>query len=577
MKISLGEFEQQINETILKRGLQYYKKGYVTNVEELENGEYEALVDGSEEYIVNLSIRRGIVEDYSCTCPYDMGPVCKHVVATLFYLQKGNMDIIDISTSEKRVTASPSRIKKKSVTEQVNSILTTIPEEELKDFIRQTCKRDREFRGSFLKKFVQVNIPTSASKAFYIEQIQDLIETHAGRYGCIEYRQTGEFCRTILEMLANAEKSIENRKYEEALPVIFAVLEAVTPVLNSSDDSNGYIGGCIDEAIELIGKLTEGNINESLRSKLFDDLMSSFKSNKLKGSDWDFTLLSFAIHLLTTAEEKKQVKAIIASIKPTGEEWDWNYRRAQNLMLELLSKTESKETVTQYLKDNISNSDFRKALIEQAIKSKDYKYALELTKEGINNDDKTLGGVANKWREYQLNIYQKLGDKENIIRLAHYFVIDENSYSQSLKFYYNLLKRMIPTDSWSEYLEKNIIIEILQKGRWMDYDKLTSFYIWEKYWDRYLELLKANATLQRIEMAEKHLSNLYSDQLILLYDAEIRSFVKNNVGRSHYINSCRYIRRMKKLGGKQIADKLIEDLRVQYKNRKALLEELNNV
>lgn len=37
------------------------------------------------------------------------------------------------------------------------------------------------------------------------------------------------------------------------------------------------------------------------------------------------------------------------------------------------------------------------------------------------------------------------------------------------------------------------------------------------------------------------------------------------------------MRRMKKLGGSQIVDKLIGDLRIQYKNRGALLEELTKV
>jgi uncharacterized Zn finger protein len=93
MKISIDKFEHQIDETILKRGLQYYKKGYVANVDELGSGEYEALVEGSEDYIVNLTIKGGIIEDYTCDCPYDMGPICKHVVATLFYLQKDHIDI----------------------------------------------------------------------------------------------------------------------------------------------------------------------------------------------------------------------------------------------------------------------------------------------------------------------------------------------------------------------------------------------------------------------------------------------------------------------------------------------------
>ncbi len=576
MKISLSEFEQQIDETILKRGLQYYKKGYVTNVDELGDGEYEALVEGSEEYIVNLSVKKGVVEDYTCTCPYDMGPVCKHVVATLFYLQKENIDVTEIPVSEKKATDLIPPPKKKNITGQIDKILANVPENELKEFIRQACKKDKEFRYRFLTEFVSINAPAKSSKTFYKSYIQDLITVYTGRYGFIEYQQSKEFCGAISSILSDAGKNIESGNYEEALPVVFAVLEEVTPVLNSSDDSNGYIGSCISWTIELIEKIIEKKISESLRSDVFNYLMTSFKSNKLKGWDWHFDLLSLAIKLLKTSQEKEQIKAIITGIKPNGKEWDWDYRMVQQLMWELLSKTESEAVVKQYLKDNISNPDFREELIKQAIKSKEYKYALELTKEGINKDDKKLMGLANKWREYQLEIYQKLEDKENIIRLAHYFIINESSYSQSLKYYYDLLRKIIPANSWREYMEKNII-EVVRKSKWVNYDKLISFYIWEEDWDRYLELLETNTTLQQIEAAEKYLAKLYPDEFISLYDKAIRSFIENNVGRAYYQDSCRHIRRMKKLGGRQIAEELVEDMRIRYKNRKALLEELNKV
>ena len=87
MKISLNEFEQLIDETILKRGLSYFKGGAITDFAELSNGEYEAIVSGTEEYTVQLEISNNIITKHNCDCPYDMGPVCKHVVAVIFHLQ----------------------------------------------------------------------------------------------------------------------------------------------------------------------------------------------------------------------------------------------------------------------------------------------------------------------------------------------------------------------------------------------------------------------------------------------------------------------------------------------------------
>ncbi|MCK9414938.1 MAG: hypothetical protein M0Q53_21775, partial [Prolixibacteraceae bacterium] len=417
----------------------------------------------------------------------------------------------------------------------------------------------------------------SSAKASYIKQIQHLIVVYSGRHGYIGYREAKEFGEAILEILDTARTNIEKRNNNKALAIIFAVLEEVTPVLNSADDSNGYIGGCIEEAVDLINELVETEIDESLRSEIFNLLMDTFESGKLHGWDWHFDLISLAIQLLRNSQEKQRIQTIVTSIKPTGESYDWDYRKAQELMHELLLRTENEEAVTQYLKENVSNPDFRERLIKQAIKANDYKYALELANDGIAKDEANdYIGLANKWREYQLDIYQKLGDDDNIIRLARYFVIKGSSAPESLKDYYNLLKKTISADLWSEYLEK-MIVELLRKEKGTAYDKLVSFFVWEEYWDRYLILLQKNVTLSRIEAAEKYLTSLYTDQLISLYDLEIRFYIEKNVGRSYYIDACRYIKRMRNLGDIKTVDKLIGEMRNQYKNRRALLEELTKL
>lgn len=92
MMISLQKFESQIDEIIVDRGLSYWENGNVIELEQTENGEYEAMVSGNEDYEVNIKVEHDNVQDFSCTCPYDKGPVCKHVVAVLFAIQNGKLN-----------------------------------------------------------------------------------------------------------------------------------------------------------------------------------------------------------------------------------------------------------------------------------------------------------------------------------------------------------------------------------------------------------------------------------------------------------------------------------------------------
>ena len=48
--ISLPKFESQIDEIIVDRGLSYWENGNVIKLEQTENGEYEAMVSGNEDY-----------------------------------------------------------------------------------------------------------------------------------------------------------------------------------------------------------------------------------------------------------------------------------------------------------------------------------------------------------------------------------------------------------------------------------------------------------------------------------------------------------------------------------------------
>lgn len=49
MKISLDRFEHQVDETILKRGFNYFRNGHVTDVDESDEGIYEVTVGLSEQ------------------------------------------------------------------------------------------------------------------------------------------------------------------------------------------------------------------------------------------------------------------------------------------------------------------------------------------------------------------------------------------------------------------------------------------------------------------------------------------------------------------------------------------------
>lgn len=128
MNIPFNQFEQYIDETILKRGLSYFKNGHVSEPEEITVGVYETIVAGSEDYTVQLKIKNENIVEHVCTCPYDFGPVCKHIVAVLFYLQQDVLElkpkVIPLKKTKEKNTEK--KVKKKAISEQVDELLEKI-------------------------------------------------------------------------------------------------------------------------------------------------------------------------------------------------------------------------------------------------------------------------------------------------------------------------------------------------------------------------------------------------------------------------------------------------------------------
>ena len=125
MLIPLNEFEQHISEKILTRGLAYYQNGNVVDVQELSDNLFEASVKGSDNYVVQIEINDKYISDYSCNCPYDMGPICKHVVATIFYLVEIEFEEDLLDVPKKKRPKKKTR-KKKTVKAQLKEVLENI-------------------------------------------------------------------------------------------------------------------------------------------------------------------------------------------------------------------------------------------------------------------------------------------------------------------------------------------------------------------------------------------------------------------------------------------------------------------
>ena len=563
MKIPLNSFEQLIDETILKRGLEYFEQGCVSEFTTIATNEYEAIVEGNEDYTVNLFIENDIVVSHHCTCPYDFGPVCKHEVAVLFYMLQNELNLSENKPKKKKEQ------KKPTVENQIKTILHSLDQDTLQKFIIEQCKQDKKFRNYFLVTFGHINQKLDAE--FYRNQIKEIVKTASDKHGFIDWHNMKYLTRALEPLVEKLESYKLSNNFQQAFFLSSVLLEEMTITIEDADDSNGDIGYFVDTAVEALHDIASSdNLDATLKREIFEYCIQIYNKKLFSGWDWHLGILEVAEKL---AENETDVDLLISCLNKT--ESDYQSERAQMAILRLLQQYKTQKEVTQFIEANLSNSRIRKTEIQNAIEDKNFEYAKKLCKEGIEIDQKEKPGLAIDWYRFLLKIAKVENDSAEIIKQATFLFVND---SRSDEDYFELMRENTSSEKWNSDVKKLIIqIQTESKTIWKSRELIRKIYIKQQWWNRLFELLKQTESLENIETEEHYLAKDYTSELIQMYSMRLTKYVDKFIGREHYQKACRYLRRMKKLGGETEVNSLIEHFRKTYPMRKALLDELNKV
>jgi hypothetical protein len=440
MQIPFNHFEQYVNETILKRGLSYFKKGYVHQPEELTPHEYEAIVNGSEDYTVHLTIKNETITKYTCTCPYDDGPICKHVVAVIFYLQQ---DELKLNEKTKRAATGPKATKGKSVARQVEELIEKADPGELKQFLREQASADSAFRNLLLAKFAHHN--SDESKELYVKQLKAIYKSAYDRYGYINTQAAKTVSIAVDNLLETAQKQISNNNTSSAALICIAVMEQLIQVLQNSDDSYGNLRTSIDTAFELLYDIAQEPLSEEIRELIIDYCFTSFDKQIYVGWDWHTGVLDIASLLLKTEDEIQRIFKQIDNLQKS----EYDKERAQTIKYDILLRTRGEVAAEQYLEQNIANPGLRRQAIQNALENKNYEKAIALAQDGVNNDLIQKPGLAKNWYNWLLKIAQAQNNKDKIIEYARLLLIENIKNEQD---YYKVLKQQIEPENWTTFI-----------------------------------------------------------------------------------------------------------------------------
>ena len=555
MKIN---FEKLFDEKILKRGYNYYLEDAVHDV--TRNGNhYEGLVYGTEIYEVQIEIDdNGNVEDMDCDCPYAEENNCKHMVALLYYLEN------DGKIESKKAIRN---------TDNYDKILDKISENEIKEFVLEKIYENFDFQNEFRSHFVQYFEKTP--KKVYEKRIAQSIYQAIGRKGFIEYNETYKFSNAMYDYIQEANNLIKHNEYQAPFWIASLILEELPDL--PIDDSDGTTSYVESECVEVIEKILEKCKNDSVINEIFNWIIESIKNDTLGDySDWiEKVLDEYFIEDKFVNERLKIIDEKIQELEQQEDHYsEYKLEELIKTKIALLYQLGMDKEAIKTIKENIYYVPIRRMLIDIERENENIDKVEKLLKEGMKIALKRGHyGTVTYYIEELLSIFKDQNQKEKYKNLVEETLF---KYSRGSFKYYKKLKDLYTEEQWKN-MRDNIIKILESDGEGYHRDDLRQIYIEEQYYEKLYHSVMSTPLFEIVVKYEKYLKKDFEKQLLEEYQ-KIVNEKATFTGKRNYEDVRKILQHMKTLkNGEKLVEKMVEEYKIKYANRRLMLEELNKI
>jgi hypothetical protein len=551
--LTLENFTEILDDEILERGRQYQRSGAIINLEEDEDG-WQAEVQGSYLYTVEIARLSDGTLEADCDCPYEWGPYCKHTAAVLWALREQQ------SQPRKK---SP----RKAAREQVKDVVQNLTHDQLVEIVMGQVKKDRSLGNQMLLQYGTV-IP---DKAVFVRTIQDIVRQHEdhGFLGYVESRRAG---KEIGDLVSQADGLANEGQMARAFTMVQAVLETLPEVISSADDSSGELGGCMSFAFEVMETIAA---DDAMQPAVFDYCLEQYSQSQYQGWDYDNMFLWQAGEIVRPGAQREALFAALDRvIERQGGDYIRNYQAEHALRIkqEVMQRLgDDDATLEALLRQNLHLDGPRQQLIKRYLEQGKYAAARDLALEGMKRYEQRYPGLVHQYQNWLLEIARKEDDPAAVIQIAEKLLLESFEFDE----YYDVLKKYVPAAEWPTAVQKIIALVTNQAGQWQHAPLLARIYKRESMWPELLEVARSDAGL--IEEYRTDLHRHFPDAMCDIYEQLARRGLQHTTGRDQYRKMAGLLQRMIDLGQPDRVGELIEELKAAYANRRAMIEELNRV
>lgn len=554
----MSDWKDLFQEHILDRGESYYFDGAVLELHKTEHG-YHAVVEGTEDYEVDIEMEGGRVCEMYCSCPYaEDGNNCKHMAAVLFEIEEQNGE--DILTEE----TCPDDQE-----QELEEIIERIPEEELRFFVKGIAAQNSEIRNTLMTRYA---VKIDEKQMDLLKQgVGQLVWEYGDRSGYIDYRNALDFCWALENYLEEKGNTLIERKcYGQAFELTNYVFKTIGNI--DIDDSDGgtaqVANACYDKWKEILENCSEEEKNEMF-SWFMSHLSCDYVVDYMEDYMEDFLTHEFQNREMLEKMLKDLDKKIEMQTSSTdcGSTWSARYGYENNIIkrLEFMERLDlPAEEIREYRRQHWRFSAVRELEIQENLDNGNLGEAIRILQES-KILDKEYPGLIARYSEQLISIYETQTDKEAYKKELLYYVFEcpQNNLVHIYK-----LKEVCTDKEWEDYRE-----QILKRPK--NYNILYPFMEKEGMYERMIECIKKETFIYNLDRYEKVLKDKFPEQVQDIYISYLHHEAERASNRKRYRELIKYLKKIRRYpGGKEKASEIAENWRAVYYRRTAMMDEM---
>ena len=305
-------------------------------------------------YQIHVQLDEGGIQEASCTCPYDWGGYCKHIIAlVLTYIHNP-----DTFIEQKNIEELLGQLDKGDLVHLITKMVDQSPDlySWLQTAIPAVSAKSQPAQQRNKRK-------TEVSKTAYKRQIQSILHSLQGYRMSEAYWMMGGMVDQLNHVRDTAYDFLEAEDAQGALVILTTLLTEVGRSFEQFDDSDGELGGFFSElALPLVEAILSADLSKTDRRNLFNELEPVIKELSAYGID-DLDVILAALNLGWSEE-----------VLDDQEDYDYDETILTEAKLNIL---ERQNRVEEYLKLCLEVGEYRRYILKQ-IEVGDFEKAKEV-------------------------------------------------------------------------------------------------------------------------------------------------------------------------------------------------------